>query len=521
MSDWKSKVILHIKPTQSGKTQQTINRIKDAHTEIGNFFIYFCHNILIAKNQTRARIIQEMSNEEVIYLNEDDTKSEIISFSSEEGDFGTRSEVVEYLLNNDVSGLCLLSHPIRFKKRNGSSDIQGILQSIQNISRIHKVSIYVDEFDNYSEQLIKNIEMFTTFSKVVKVELVSATYVKSKFIKWYGDVPNEQIVDYSKCGCYGENYVTYDYIKQQGNFHSYEYYGDWFDFVMKYILLFQLEKKFYGFVPAPIKRTTHIELVKALNELGISVILYNTDHKSLFMPKEEEKPIDTRFTEQADAIQNIIETYNVKKLIITGNICVGRAVTLMKPEVGLVFDFAIYHEDIASSGDQLYQLDRTKGYIKGVKIPHIVCTKKVENELIKAEKHAFLGISGLSLLEHVNSVKSEMNPIKDSPWKVIMNKECSDRNIANQYLVSNGLNRNNKEKKEGDFLLSSISKKLGVLSYSAVISKLESLKSPTALFDVNNSAPIGTKYSRMIICYKNTSDPSTVCFIVRIIEKVK
>ena len=87
MTDWKSKVILHIKPTQSGKTQKTIDRIKDAHTEHGNFFIYFCHNVLIAKNQTRARIIQGMSTEEeeeVVYLNEDDAKSEVISFSSEE-----------------------------------------------------------------------------------------------------------------------------------------------------------------------------------------------------------------------------------------------------------------------------------------------------------------------------------------------------------------------------------------------------------------------------------------------------
>ena len=109
MADWKTKVIFLIKPTQSRKTQETIDRIKKEHSEVGNFFIYFCHNVLIAKNQTRARIIKELTQEDVIYINDsDDTTSEIIALSSEEGDFGTRAEVVEHLLRNTIK--CLLIH---------------------------------------------------------------------------------------------------------------------------------------------------------------------------------------------------------------------------------------------------------------------------------------------------------------------------------------------------------------------------------------------------------------------------
>ena len=523
MADWKTKVIFLIKPTQSRKTQETIDRIKKEHNEIGNFFIYFCHNVLIAKNQTRARIIKELTpQEDVIYINDsDNTTSEIIALSSEEGDFGTRAEVVEHLLNNDVSGLCLLVHPVRFKKRvSGVSDIQGLLQSIQNINRIGKVSIYFDEFDKYSEQLIKNIEMFTTFSKVVKIELVSATYVQSKFIKWYGDVPMEQIVDYRELGSYDKNlYVTYDDIQKADNLHSYEYHGDWFDFVIKYIVLFQLEKEFYGFIPAPIKRTKHLELVKAVNELGISVILYNSDFKHLFIPGQEPIPIPI-YAEQTTAIKYMKDTYNIKKLVVTGNICVGRAVTLMNPVIGLVFDFAIYHEDIASSGDQLYQLDRTKGHIKGGKLPHIVCTKKVEKRLIEAEKYAFIGEStSATLLEYVQSIKDEMNPIQESDW-TLLTEEFTDRKLANEFLISNDCRRNNKETRDGDFMMSSTTKEKSILLYSTVIHELKSLKN-TALFDVKKSLKIGTKHSRMIICYKNITDASTICYIVRIIEKVK
>jgi hypothetical protein len=237
---------------------------------------------------------------------------------------------------------------------------------------------------------------------------------------------------------------------------------------------------------------------------------------------EEEIPIPSGFKEQASAINYMKRTYNLKKLVITGNICVGRAVTLQDPNLELVFDFAIYHEDIASTGDQLYQLDRTKGHIKkSGKIPLLICTKKVANELFLAEKCAFVGENSnvKSLFEHVKNVKNEHT--KESDWKLLTQGEFTSRELANKFLVENKCRRNNKETKNGDFIMSSATGKLDILSYDIVKLKLLNIKTPTALFSIGNDEKIGNRYGRMIICYHDLTDANSICFIVRIIEKVK
>ena len=119
-----------------------------------------------------------------------------------------------------------------------------------------------------------------------------------------------------------------------------------------------------------------------------------------------------------------------------------------------------------------------------------------------------------------NNTISGSSPTKkseDNDWD-LLEASFTNRNDANTFLTQNGCRRNNKEDKDGEFITSSTSKEKGILLYSKVISELSSYKK-TALFDIKKDADSGKKYSRMIICYKDLTDPSSVCFIVRILTK--
>ena len=110
-----------------------------------------------------------------------------------------------------------------------------------------------------------------------------------------------------------------------------------------------------------------------------------------------------------------------------------------------------------------------------------------------------------------------MNFNEDSKWELTQT-EFINRNDANIFLHANGFNKNNKENKSGEFYLSSVTKELDILFYTDVIKQLNSFKK-TSTFDVNQN-PLKNKHSRMIICYKNLTDPSSIVFIVRIIKKI-
>ena len=123
------KIQVLIKPTQSRKTQKTIDMIREDHVnEDGHFFMYGCHCILAAANQTLHRIEDAYPD--------GDAPGDLIMFSSEEGKCGTAEAVVDKLMESTPTkymGLCMLIHPARFKKRNGKdSDIMKILRRIEH-----------------------------------------------------------------------------------------------------------------------------------------------------------------------------------------------------------------------------------------------------------------------------------------------------------------------------------------------------------------------------------------------------
>ena len=102
-------------------------------------------------------------------------------------------------------------------------------------------------------------------------------------------------------------------------------------------------------------------------------------------------------------------------------------------------------------------------------------------------------------------------------------KECFTRDEMIEYLSSKKVrNISNKEiiPNADGFVLSSTTRKKGILNYDDVKEEIKLMKH-TSLFDIKDCKKMeaGKSFRRIICCYKNVTDPSTLVIICRIITK--
>jgi len=409
MATLNPKVRFLFKPTQSRKTQYTIDQIRADHEgEKGHFFIYGCHCIISAANQTLGRI-------EDAYP-QGDAPGDVLMFSSEAGKCNTTSAVKDQLTlacPTTYMGMCLLIHKARFK--GAESHIMQILRFIeQRMPEITKVTMYFDEFDKY-EFLIKYLDPLCSFNKVSKLQLVSATYKDSKLYRVFGDIPEDQIEELEE-SFDRKNYITYEEqerlrrIVVEDDAHS-----DVIEYIAKNISTILSVRKFnpekgvdngfYICAPCSVKRDSHDKLVSELLKLNVTVVLFNSDFKGAILPDGSRIKFDlSLYAEPSKLIKFYKKKYNLHDIVVTGNLCIGRAVTLQRKK--LVFDYCVLHHDIASSGDAIYQADRSKGNTKlfSKKVCVTICTPKVLKILKSREQYALIGETGRSAREHIKMV---------------------------------------------------------------------------------------------------------------------
>ena len=501
-----SQVKFLFKPTQSRKTQHTITQILESHGEDPKtFFVYICHNISASLTQTTCRIQEEITK----HFKNKLINPKILKFLSS----GETSEDVTFVNNHhmacsvlsqspeDYIGLFVLAHPIRFKFNHIDSIIKTI-NNIQNYSRIH---IYFDEFDRYSKLIVPTIDRFCSLKKVELYELISATAADSKILKEYGDIPYENIIDLWDEGSYDpEFYVTYEEQIKNKNFFVFDRHED--ALIAESLLHFfdlnpENENEFYGFIPAHNKKSTHFDVATTIMKLkfGISVCIINSDFKGLILPDGEQYEFDISSKEILDIIIEAKIKLNIRKLIITGNGCVGRSVTLQgkhsKTNDVLIFDFAIYDDKVVTNGDSAYQLDRTKGNIKkfSSKYPITYCTPKFKRWVISREKIAMIGSNEdrVSFKTHQQKVKEDM--IIPTSTKVLTFEDELDLDTnekCKNFLKSKNLNAIKsvrpleKDEETGKFKCS-FEGSLAVLDYDTHISVFRNF-SPVAKYHKNH-----------------------------------
>ncbi len=403
------KIRFLFKPTQSRKTQYTIDQIRIDHEgEKGHFFIYGCHCIISAANQTLGRIEDAYPQGEA--------PGDVLMFSSEAGKCNTPSDVIDALTKSYPTmymGMCLLIHKARFKGE--ESHLMKILRFIeQRMPEITKVTMYFDEFDRY-EFLIKYLDSLCSFNKVVKLQLVSATYKDSKLFKTYGDIPEDQIEELEE-SFDRSSYVTYEEQERLRHIITEDdVYSDIIGYIVRNISTILSFRKLqsgklsntslYICAPCSVKRDAHDRLVYELMKLNVTTVLFNSDFKGAILPCGTRIPFDlSLYQEPSKLIKYYRKKYNLHDIVVTGNLCIGRAVTLQRRK--LVFDYCILHHDIASSGDAIYQADRSKGNTKmfSKKLCITICTPKVLKTLKSREQYALIGETGRSAREHIRIV---------------------------------------------------------------------------------------------------------------------
>jgi hypothetical protein len=349
-------------------------------------------------------------------------------------------------------GVFVLAHSTRFV----SNHIESIIKTVNNISQYSRIHIYFDEFDRYSSMIIKSIDSFCAFPKVELYELISATLADSLLLKVYGDIPPENIIDLWVDGSYNpEYYITYDEQIKNNKLITFDLHGESLMFESMYHFFGTIsgnKKSFYGFIPAHNKKITHNNVMYSVRKVlsDVTFCIINSDFKGFILPSQETYSFDLIGKEILDVIIDEKKKLGIKKLILTGNGCVGRSVTFQgkhsKSGEVLIFDFAIYDNKIVTNGDSAYQMDRTKGNIKyfSSKHPVIYCTPKYKKWVINREKIAMISENDnkVSFRTHQQNVKESMIIPSSTEVRIFedieLNLSCPVE--CRKFLASKGLN---------------------------------------------------------------------------------
>ena len=288
-----------------------------------------------------------------------------------------------------------------------------------------------------------------------------------------------------------------------------------------------------GFLPGTFYKASHDSIAELLStKYKFAVLIINGSRKEIVLPGKGTISLEEHLQYNSngdipDEFKEILARIYVENKLyeypfaITGLECVKRGITFQSE--GFLFDFGIIPAIVKKT--ESYQLiARLFGNIGGFKDykPCEIYSTSSNFKKIEGQEAIAMNLSTMVFENGLKDVgKEEIQEainINDTDWELLQ-REFRTREDANTFLYSLGCNKNHKETKKGDFILSSTTKGLSVLCYPDVIKEFRSYKK-TSTFDIKKSK-IGTTHSRMFICYKDTTDPSSIVFIVRIIKKIK
>lgn len=528
----KSKLKCLILPAQSGKTrkvEEEIKKFKLIHDLFGNGDI----NIIISANnkllvhQTTSRIKTDLGPDSD---NEDSNaviKAGIFSWTSGNKKTNISAKELAFdILNETVEMVILCANGTRVNYLN---------EMLFNLSKHRlfnkRINIWIDEADKTINTWIK-YPMILEMSTVNQVTLVSATFYE--VIKRLGRI-NVLPYEVTMPACYRR---LIDCTKAIEDFASSNA-ADYVEHVLKKHPMLKTAGQ-RAFIPGDYTCISHEEISALLLEEGFAVLILNGTSKELRIPKRV--PIDLRsFLKVSDPdelpdefnstlsrlyIENDLKNY---PFAITGFLCVERGVTFQcapaEDHNGFLFDYGIIPPigDKAEAYQTMARLFGNIGDFPNYKPSTIYTTSSMFKKVGQSEETA-VNLARLVHEQGTQDVGPEhfqmaANYTKDKPWTVISG-EFDSREKANEFLVANGSPENNKKPEmDGAFIKSSTTGKADKpISYNEVQKCLSMGK--TSTFDVNTN-PDKKQHSRLFICYKDLTDPSTVTYVVRIIKRSK
>jgi hypothetical protein len=500
-------------PPQSGKTGK-MNKIMilNKHTEElfgeGDVnFIISSNNIVLAE-QTKSRVESALEKEEFEH------DADVFTWRSGKKETVSSAELYADIIDGKIETVIMCANATRIKH---------LVDTIQRLEQSRhftkKIKIWIDEADA-SIQLWKKYEPILALSKVHKVTLVSATF--TSIFKRYGTI---FVLGYEVTHpeCYR---CLRDCRKVEINLA-----GSPLEYVRHIVELHGLAKPgVCAFVPGDTTQESHNEIAAYLQERGFVVVIINGERKKILVPGKS--PIDLKpYISTEDELNiTLAKLYHDNHwermpFAVTGHYCVGRGVTFQcvpnETHKGFLFTDGII-SPIADASTAYQLMARLFGNIGNhpsyapcnIYSTHSMFTKvgKQESCAVHLPKMIYEE-SGHGAEVGMDDVLAAQRVEAESRWSLHV-AEFTTLDDANTFLHSHGARRNH-VKKEGDFYKSSLTKKKDILNYDEAVTTMRGW-SKLSLFDVK---PGGSIYGRLIICYKNVTDPSSVVFICRVIKK--
>lgn len=391
--DWEDRVVLICKPEQSGKTEimikQIINDLLEEPTEGKNVinFIFCANNLLLAK-QTSSRVQGDLTkhheNEKEHYGEvEGETICQGESIAVEESSGGEESSGEEETATKKEK-----TFYVEFSTRRGAKkDPEGIGYSITgpaeirnivccaNKTRVNQISNIIDEFNKspkFRSQFEFNIwmdeaDIFTkfidqTFRPLVRknsnIHLYLLTATPKTLFDKYGELnvfPLEFTTNETKYHGWNDN----DKVILENSKGTTE---GFIEHVLTNVVSEPPTPGSKWYIPASTKKRTHEHVRNILVEKNFAVFVVNGDGLALSIPDGE--LICEKKTEELNT--QLLRMYEEKDLsrfpvAVTGNICVGRGISIMSPE--FIFDYGIL-SNCSKKSEASQNAGRLKGNMK-------------------------------------------------------------------------------------------------------------------------------------------------------------
>ena len=386
---WEDRVVLICKPEQSGKTfimiQQIIKDLEEPTEGKRVINFIFCDNNLLQTKQTSARVQSELTSHE-----EDlgEVDGEIICNDDSSDEEDSNEEKKNFYVEFSTGKGAKRDIPAIWMAITGPEPVENIVccTNSRRVSDISTIIRKLNKTPNFQDKFIFNIwldeaDKFTnfigkTFRPLVhqtdNVQLYFLTATPGDLFKKYGDLNTFPLEYTTSPNYHGWNDNQKMILENESGTTE-----GFIHHVLTNLVSARRGSKWY--IPASTKKVTH-ELVRdILLGKGFAVFVVNGDGLALSIPGEGR--ICEKKTEELNT--QMLRMYRGKNVArfpvaVTGNICVGRGITIMSNE--FIFDYGIL-SNCAKKAEASQNAGRLKGNMKhwpNYKPPTVFTTAKFD-----------------------------------------------------------------------------------------------------------------------------------------------
>lgn len=398
-----NRFVLICKPEQSGKTFIMIqNIIKDLREPVDDRVVVnviLCDNNLLLTQQTGNRVAHDLEEFEC-------NGESYIEFSSHKRTkYHDACSVAGAITTRNIKNVLCCTNGVRIE------DIYTIVSDI-NKSPFTKDKIYwkiwLDEADKWPSFISTTFQPLVEEFNNIYVYCITATPKKlfDKYL-WMNVLPLEETTTANYHGwedniiriidCDYSSILFIDYVLHNEAFGSIQPGTKWF-------------------IPGEFRKTSHYKIKDLCIQYGFAVIIVNGDGLKLFLPNLEWFSYD-KDCELNTKLKYLYIAKNLSKypLAITGNICIGRGISIMSQD--FMIDYGIL--SVVASQQEVSQISgRLKGNIKQwstYKKPTVFTTSKFNKIAIEWEKKS----RHLAVLAFRKQHDGDLTIIKKSEFKTL------------------------------------------------------------------------------------------------------